>query len=52
MSHTPKNILLRAVRKQNIKNISDGKNTLDKENSPEGKPDLIDFLKISPSIYQ
>ena len=52
MSHTPKNILLRAVRKQNIKNISDGKNPLDKENSPEGKPDLIDFLKISPSIYQ
>lgn len=52
MSHTPKNILLRAVRKQNVKNISDGKNPLDKENTPEGKPDLIDFLKISPSIYQ
>lgn len=52
MSHTPKNILLRAVRKQNVKNISEGKNPLDKENTPEGKPDLIDFLKISPSIYQ
>lgn len=52
MSHTPKNILLRAVRKQNVKNISDGKNPLNKENTPEGKPDLIDFLKISPSIYQ
>ncbi len=52
MSHTPKNILLRAVRKQNVKNISEGKNPLNKENTPEGKPDLIDFLKISPSIYQ
>ncbi|WP_318677850.1 SAM-dependent methyltransferase [Treponema sp.] len=52
MSHTPKNILLRAVRKQNVKNISEGKNPLDKENTSEGKPDLIDFLKISPSIYQ
>lgn len=52
MNHTPKNILLRAVRKQNVKKFSDVKNSLDKENTPEGKPDLIDFLKISPSIYQ
>ena len=40
MSHTPKNILLRCVRKSNAKDL------------PDGKPELLNFLKISPAIYQ
>lgn len=40
MSHTPKNILLRCVRKSNAKEF------------PDGKPELLNFLKISPAIYQ
>ena len=40
MSHTPKNILLRCVRKSNTKDL------------PDGKPELLNFLKISPAIYQ
>ena len=40
MSHTPKNILLRCVRKPNAKDL------------PDGKPELLNFLKISPAIYQ
>lgn len=40
MSHTPKNILLRAIRKPGA------------PVQHEYKPELLDFLKIMPSIYQ
>lgn len=39
MSHTPKNILLRCVKKCGSVKI------------PSEKPELIDFLKISPTIF-
>ncbi|MGN0740196.1 MAG: class I SAM-dependent methyltransferase [Treponema sp.] len=45
MSHTPKNILLRAVRKNQKKN--DG----EKKSANQKKPMLIDTLKIAPSVW-
>lgn len=50
MSHTPKNILLRCVKKQNGKTFASHSS----ENSSVqiSKPELLDFLKILPSIYQ
>lgn len=43
MNHTPKNILLRAIKKQ----------TPQKSSNPKlsSKPDLLDLLKISPTIF-
>lgn len=46
MSHTPKNILLRAVRKNQKKDADD------KTNVNQNKPLLINTLKIAPSIWK
>ena len=46
MSHTPKNILLRAVRKNQKKDAGD------KTDVNQNKPVLIDTLKIAPSIWK
>lgn len=46
MSHTPKNILLRAVRKNQKKDAGD------KTDVNQNKPVLIDALKIAPSIWK
>lgn len=46
MSHTPKNILLRAVRKNQKKDAGD------KTGVNQNKPVLIDALKIAPSIWK
>ncbi|MGN0730938.1 MAG: class I SAM-dependent methyltransferase [Treponema sp.] len=46
MSHTPKNILLRAVRKNQKKDVGD------KTDVNQNKPVLIDTLKIAPSIWK
>ncbi len=46
MSHTPKNILLRAVRKNQKKDAGD------KTNVNQNKPLLINTLKIAPSIWK
>lgn len=46
MSHTPKNILLRAVRKNQKKDVGD------KTDVNQNKPVLIDALKIAPSIWK
>lgn len=46
MSHTPKNILLRAVRKNQKKDADD------KTDVNQNKPVLIDALKIAPSIWK
>ena len=46
MSHTPKNILLRAVRKNQKKDAGD------KTDVNKNKPVLIDALKIAPSIWK
>lgn len=46
MSHTPKNILLRAVRKNQKKDADD------KTDVNQNKPVLIDTLKIAPSIWK
>lgn len=46
MSHTPKNILLRAVRKNQKKDAGD------KTDVNQNKPVLIDTLKITPSIWK
>lgn len=46
MSHTPKNILLRTVRKNQKKDAGD------KTDVNQNKPVLIDTLKIAPSIWK
>ena len=46
MSHTPKNILFRAVRKNQKKDAGD------KTDVNQNKPVLIDALKIAPSIWK
>ena len=46
MNHTPKNILLRAVRKNQKKDAGD------KTDVNQNKPVLIDTLKIAPSIWK
>lgn len=46
MSHTPKNILLRTVRKNQKKDAGD------KTDVNQNKPVLIDALKIAPSIWK
>ena len=46
MSHTPKNILLRAARKTQKKDAGD------KTDVNQNKPVLIDALKIAPSIWK
>lgn len=48
MSHTPKNILLRCVKKSGVKNSTSSENSL----SLISKPELLEYLKISPSIFE
>lgn len=54
MSHTPKNILLRAVKKSGTSqnNIANDKNNSDNKRNLISKPEIANFLKIEPEIFK
>lgn len=53
MSHTPKNILLRAVKKSGTSqnNIAGNINDSDNKRDLTSKPEITNFLKIEPEIF-